>query len=85
MAIDIKAKARERDRERVCDELEKDRRRRFNDLGTRMKPVLERYAKENGYSLILEAGSPESSVLIGLNDITGGTVSLYARAYPAKP
>ena len=50
-----------------------------------MHALLEDYAKEHGYSAIIEAGNPESPVVVTRNDITGEAISLYDKLYPAQP
>jgi outer membrane protein len=84
-ALDAKGKAltRERDDDRAI--VEKDRTRIFNNLGGKMRTVVERYASEKGYSVVLEAGSQESNVIVGRNDITSEIIRRYDETYPVVP
>jgi outer membrane protein len=84
-ALDSEAKAltRERDDDRAA--FENDRVRIMNNLGGKMRAVIERYATEKGYSVILEAGSRESNVIVGRNDITLEIIKVYDEAYPVAP
>ena len=74
---------RERDDRRA--DFEKERRRIMDDLGARMQTVLETYAREHGYSMILDSGSPENPVAVGRDDVTTQIVRLYDQTYPAQP
>jgi outer membrane protein len=48
-------------------------------LGQRMMAVIEKYAKDNGYSMILDVSNPNTPVLYASSgiDITQDIVSLY--------
>ncbi len=74
IAEKVKALQRNRDDDRAA--LENDRKRILNDLGGKMHALLENYAREHGYSAIIEAGSPESPVVVTRNDVTGEVVSV---------
>jgi hypothetical protein len=50
-----------------------------------MRGLLEDYAKDHGYSAIIEAGNPQSPVVVTRNDITEEIVTLYNKVYPAAP
>jgi outer membrane protein len=58
--IQEKAKALQRERDDDRAAFENERKRIFNDLGGKMHALLEDYAKDHGYSAIIEAGNPQS-------------------------
>lgn len=55
-------------------------------IGQKMMPIINRYANENGYSIVLDTSSQSSPVLFASNsvDITSAIVKLYDQAYPVK-
>jgi len=58
----------------------------MNDLGNRVMQVLDKYAKDNGYALIIDVSNPQtSSVLFAANgiDVTDEIVSLYDKNAPS--
>lgn len=61
----------------------------INRIGQKMLTVLDKFAKENGYGLILDDGSSAQSVPVVLYsanqvDVTQQIIKLYDQAYPAK-
>jgi outer membrane protein len=53
-------------------------------IGRKMVDVLDRYARENGYSVILDSSAQNTPVLYAVNDVTQEIVRLYDQAYPVK-
>jgi len=55
-------------------------------IGRKLMDVLEKYSKENGYTVILDSSSQQTSVLFWANqiDITQDIVRLYDQNYPLK-
>lgn len=55
-------------------------------IGRKMLDVLDRYAKENGFALILDSSAQGSPVVYSANDldVTEAIVRLYDQAYPVK-
>jgi outer membrane protein len=55
-------------------------------IGRKMLEVLDRFAKENGYSLIMDTSSQTTPVVYAANqiDVTQQVIQLYDRAYPIK-
>ncbi len=64
-------------------------RKAMQKIGERLMPLMTRYAKENGYSLVLDVGSQQSPVVFASDtiDITAPVVELYDKstAAPAAP
>jgi outer membrane protein len=91
--IDQKQKALQRDQEDARAEFEQEQGKVLNELGGRLMQVIDKYAKDNGFSLILDVSSQQSPVLYmasGL-DITAEVVKMYdanapsSMAAPAMP
>jgi Skp family chaperone for outer membrane proteins len=82
--IDVEARAvtRQRDDDRAGFEAE--RQRAIAQIGSRMIPIVESYAKEHGYSLVLDSSRRDGPVVVALNDITDAIVTLMDRSFPAK-
>jgi outer membrane protein len=55
-------------------------------IGRKMMDVLDKYSKENGYSVVLDSASQSSSVLFASNtiDVTQDIIRLYDSTYPVK-
>lgn len=55
-------------------------------IGRKMLEVLDRYSRENGYTVVLDTSAQGSSVVYGSSnsDITQEIVRLYDQAYPVK-
>lgn len=84
--IDEKKKRLERDTTDAREELQTEQQRLLQGLGQRMIAVIEKYAKDNGYTMILDVGNPNTPVLYASSaiDITQDIVSLYDKN-PAPP
>jgi outer membrane protein len=55
-------------------------------IGRKMVEVLDRYARENGYSVVLDTSGQNSPILYASNqvDVTQDIIRLYDQAYPVK-
>jgi outer membrane protein len=55
-------------------------------IGRKMLEVLDRYARENGYTVVLDTSAQGSPVVYGSSssDVTQDIVRLYDQAYPVK-
>jgi outer membrane protein len=55
-------------------------------IGRKMLEVLDRYSRENGYTVVLDTSAQGSPVVYGSSqsDITQDIVRLYDQAYPIK-
>ena len=55
-------------------------------IGRKMVDVLDRYARENGYSVILDTSAQNTPILYAATqvDVTADIVRLYDQAYPLK-
>ena len=57
----------------------------MQDLGGRIMAVIDKYARDNGYSLILDVSNPQTPVVFAADsiDITKEIVDLYDKNAPA--
>jgi outer membrane protein len=88
--IDTNTKALNRDTEDAQAELDSEQGKLMQDLGQKMMSVLDKYAKDNGFALVLDVSNPQTPVLWASNgvDITNDIVGLYDKSAPtaaAKP
>ena len=77
--IDEKKKRLERDMQDAEEDLKGEQQKLLQGLGQRMMVVIEKYAKDNGYTMILDVSNPNTPVLYASSaiDITQDIVSLY--------
>jgi outer membrane protein len=77
--IDEKKKRLERDMQDAEEDLKGEQQKVLQGLGQRMMAVIEKYAKDNGYTMILDVSNPNTPVLYASSgiDITQDIVSLY--------
>ena len=78
-SIDQKTKSFNRDMEDAQAEWDGEQQKVLQDLGGRMMAVIDKYAKDNGFTLILDVSSPQTPVLFASNtiDITKDIIELY--------
>lgn len=83
--IDQTDKSIKRDTEDDNAELEQEQGRIMQELGQRMMAVIDKYAKDNGYAMILDVSSAQSPVLYATSgiDITQDIIALYDKNSPA--
>lgn len=77
--IDVRRKQLQRDVDDAQAELDAERNRVMQTLGPKMMEVLNRYASERGFAVVLDLSSPQTPVLYASNsiDITSEIVALY--------
>ena len=83
--IDAKTKSLTRATEDAQAEWDQEQQRIFNEMGGKMLALIDKYAKENGYSVILDVSSPQTPVLFASNsiDITKDLVEMYDKNAPS--
>jgi len=66
------------------DDLEVEQGRIMQDLGGKMMKIIEEYATQNGYSVVLDVSNPQTDVLwaAASTNITPDIVRLYDQAHP---
>ena len=87
--IESKTKSFNRDVEDAQAEMGQEEQKVLNELGNKMLSVLDKYAKDNGFSLVLDVSNQQTSnVLFAANgiDVTNDVVKLYnaGAAMPAS-
>jgi outer membrane protein len=82
--IDSRTKALNRDTEDAQTELDQEQGKLMQELGGRIMAVVEKYARDNGYAVILDVSNPQTPVLWAANgiDITNDIVALYDKNSP---
>ena len=90
--IDQRNRAFQHDNEDASTEFQQEEAKVINGIGQKMMAVIDKYAKEKSYSIILDISSPQSPVLYAVNtvDITNDIVDLYDKGQgessaPAAP
>ena len=92
--IDAKNKDYQRSLEDAQAEFQGEQDKLLNDLGAKLMAVINKYAKDNGYSLVIDVSNPQTPVMYASEtiDITKEVIDLYdknvpmgAAAAPAKP
>lgn len=83
--IDSNTKALTRETEDAQAELDQEQGKVMQELGQKMMSVLDKYAKDNGYGVILDVSNPQTPVLWASNtvDVTTEIVALYDKANAA--
>ena len=82
--IDAKTKSLTRATEDAQAEWDQEQQRIFNEMGGKMLALIDKYAKENAYSIILDVSSPQTPVLFASNsiDVTRDMVEMYDKNAP---
>ncbi|HVP46797.1 MAG TPA: OmpH family outer membrane protein [Bryobacteraceae bacterium] len=85
--IDQKTKSLKYFTEDAQSELNQEEQKAMGELGGRIMAVIDKYAKDHGYALILDVSSPQTPVLYASNtiDITRDIIELYDKNAPAAP
>ena len=82
--IDQKTKSLKYFSEDAQAELNQEEQKTMNELGGRLMTVIDKYAKDNGYTLILDVSSPQTPIMYASNtiDITKDIIDLYDKNAP---
>jgi outer membrane protein len=83
--IDQKTKSFNRQVEDAQSESDQEQGKVLNELGGRMLAVLDKYAKDNGFAVILDVSQQNTPVLFAANgiDVTQEVIALYDKNAPA--
>ena len=83
--IDQNTKSLNRETEDAQAELDQEQNKITQELGQRIMAVMDKYARDNGYTLILDVSSQQSPVLFAASgtDITQDVIALYDKNAPA--
>ena len=83
---DLLTRRLQRDNDGLNEELNAAQGEIVDAIGRKLLDVLDRYARENGYTLVLDTSAQGTPVVYGSSqaDITQDVVRLYDQAYPVK-
>lgn len=83
--IELKSKSLQRDSEDAQAEFDQEQQKVLNELGGRIMQVINKYATDNGFSMILDISSPQTPVIWASNtlDITNEVIKLYDANAPS--
>lgn len=83
--IDAKTRAFNRETEDAQSEYDQEQNKVLQQLGQKMMAVIDKYARDNGYAVILDVSNPQTPVLYAANgiDITNEIVALYDKNAPS--
>lgn len=83
--IEMKSKSLQRDSEDAQAEFDGEQQKVLNELGGRIMQVINKYATDNGFSMILDISSPQTPVIWASNtlDITNEVIKLYDANAPS--
>ena len=84
--IDTKTKQHTRDMEDAEAEWQQEQGKIINELGSKVMVVVGKYAKDNGYTLVLDVSSEQSPVLWAADgvNITADIIALYDKSAPVS-
>lgn len=82
--IDTNNKSLQRETEDAQADLDQEQGKIMQELGNKVMAVIEKYATQNGYALVLDVSNPQTPVLWAASavDITNDIVKLYDQANP---
>jgi outer membrane protein len=85
--IDASTTSLKRDTEDANSEVQDAERKVFDELGGKMMAVLNKYATDNGYVLVIDVSNPQTPVLFASNtiDITRDIIGLYDKNAGSMP
>lgn len=83
--IEMKSKSLQRESEDAQAEFDQEQQKVLNELGGRIMQVINKYATDNGFSMILDISSPQTPVIWASNtlDITNEVIKLYDANAPS--
>lgn len=76
----------QRDMEDARGEFSQEQNELFNDVGSKMMTVIDKYSKENGFEIVLDISNPQSPVLYAVNEvnITTAIIEAYDTLHPVE-
>jgi len=83
--VETNQKSLQRDAQDLNDDVDQENGKLMNEIGTKMMQVIEQYATQNGYAVVLDVSNQQSPILwaSASTEITGDIVRLYDQAHPA--
>ena len=85
--IDAMTKNLQRDTDDTRQDVEQEQQRVLNELGQKMMQVLQKYATDKGYTLIMDVSGQPNNILFASNltEITRDIIAMYDAAAPMTP
>lgn len=85
--IDRKTTQLNRDTQDAQAEADEEQQKLVRELSEKMMPIIDKYAQEKGFSVILDVSNPQTPVIYASNtvDITKDIIELYDKTAPATP
>ena len=82
--IDANTKSLTRDNEDLQADVEQEEGKIFNELGSKLYAIVEKFAKDNGYSMIIDVSNQQTPVWWAADsiNITSEVTALYDKAHP---
>jgi outer membrane protein len=83
--IDAKQKSLQRDGEDASAELDQEQQKLFQEVGGKLMAVLDKFASDNGYAIVIDVSAQSSPVLYASQavEITRQVIDLYDKNAPA--
>lgn len=84
-SIEQKKKSLQRDYEDTKEEFDQEQQKLIQQIAQKMTAVIERYARDHGFAMVVDVSSPQSPILYASPtvDITKDIIELYDQAAPA--
>jgi outer membrane protein len=82
--VENNTKSLQRDAQDLNDDVDQDQGKIINEIGGKMMQVIEQYATQNGYAVVLDVSNQQTPVIwaSASTEITGDIVQLYDQAHP---
>ena len=84
--IETNTKSLQRDAQDLNDDVDQENGKLMNEIGSKIMQVIEQYATQNGFAVVLDVSNQQSPVLwaSASTDITSDITRLYDQAHPAS-
>jgi outer membrane protein len=85
--IDAKTKALQRDAQEAGQDSQDDMSKVYNEIGDKMLQIIEPYAYQNGYAVVLDVSNQQTPVIWAApsSNIIADIIKLYDQAHPGLP
>jgi outer membrane protein len=82
--VESNTKSLQRDAQDLNDDVDQENGKLMNDIGGKMLQVIDQYAIQNGYAVVLDVSNQQTPVIwaSASSEITGDIVQLYDQAHP---
>jgi len=82
--VENNTKSLQRDAQDLNDDVDQENGKLMNDIGSKMLQVIDQFAVQNGYAVVLDVSNQQTPVIwaSASTEITGDIVQLYDQAHP---